>query len=416
MKKEFCLIAALIFASVSAMAQKPSMYPEAPEKWSKPVPIKAISEDDSIGRADSPTVTADGKTLYFGAWSGVTHLTDTGWAKPVRVPILFENLGENPVISPNGKRLFFTWWTNGWHLFYSDWDSTTNDWGPVIDPGAPLNNPQYGWGTAWGCAPYAGCMPDDSTLIYTLCNETFISHWHAATATWDTAVSWPYIFPNSSWDGLRLAPGAGIAVTPNRQKVYQSQWHEDTTREGKAYANYDLTVTYRDTSIERGYGNPNVLNISLMSDSLYFAGIDSGRYEGYPSITADGKTLFFEADYEGEFTIYESHLFIDENGDTVTGVVNNPQFILPSRFELYPSYPNPFNPTTNIDYFVPIRSHIQIYVYDAIGRRIKTLYDGVQAAGKHHLTFDSIGLSSGVYFFLFDTPQGVLTSKITLIK
>ncbi len=70
MKLKFYITVFFISLSIKAQAQKPSQYPEAPERWSKPEPIKVILEDDSIARADAPTVTADGKTLYFGGWGG----------------------------------------------------------------------------------------------------------------------------------------------------------------------------------------------------------------------------------------------------------------------------------------------------------------------------------------------------------
>ncbi len=354
---------------------------------------------------------------YTLAAGGVIYLTDTGWTKPVRVPYLFDNLSEDPVISPSGKRLLFDWWTGGgWQMFYSDWDSTINDWGPVKDPGVPINNPHPYWGINWGCGVQPGCFLDDTTLIFTICKETFISHWHNATATWDTAVSWPYIFPNSTWDGLRLGPDAGIAVTISKTKVYQSIWHDDTTLDGKVYSNYDLTVTYRDTSLDRGYGNPYTLNISLMSDSLYFTGVYSGRYEGYPSITADGKTLFFEADYNGKFTIYESHLLVDENGDTITSVVNKYPQGVPGGFKLFPVYPNPFNTSTTITYYMPVSGSIRLRLYDILGRLIRTLAEGMETAGGHQITLNGSSLSSGTYILLLETPQGVLTCKITLIK
>jgi hypothetical protein len=408
-----------IISSISLAQNYGTIYPEAPEIWSKPEPIfdKAIS--DSFGLAEEPSVTADGKTLYFD-YIFVTHLTDTGWSMPKRLPdqITSPNSAgvEHPIISPDGRRLFFDWYEGGWYLYYSDWDSTKNNWGPVIDPGVPLNNPHPYWGSNWGCGPTAGCFLDDTTLIYTICGETFTSHWHSATANWDTAVSWPYVYPNSSWDGYRFGPGAGIAVTSNGAKVYQSQWHDDTTRDGKVYADYDLTVTYRDTSIEGDYGNPNVLNISLISDSLYFAGVDSGRYEGYPSITADGKTLFFEADYGGKYTVYVSHLLVDENGDTITSVKDKHPITLPNEFKLLPAYPDPFNPTTTITYSLPYKSNIKLSIYDVLGRKIKTLKNGFESSGEHTVTFEASGLASGIYIILFQTPQGILSTKMSLIK
>lgn len=419
MKTGYSLFVFLLFMSVEAIAQKPKSYPEAPEKWSRPEPIRVIS--DSFARAESPSVTADGKILYFG-YIWVTHLTDIGWSTPKLLPkhiTAIENIPEHPVVSPNGKRLFFTWWTGaGWFAFYSDWDSTINDWGPVQDPGPRINGlPDPDWGAP---GADAGCFLDDTTLIVLKHNMTFISHWHSTTATWDSVVMWPYSFPDRSWDGFSFIADCGIAVTPDRKKVYSSPWSRaDTTIDGKYYDNYDIFVCYRDTTDTTnriGYGKYYALNFCIDSDSLYFRGEYASRFEGFPAITGDGKTLFFTADYQGKYTIYVSHLIVDENGDSVTDAVNQRSPDIPFGFKLYPAYPNPFNPTTTIAYSVPTRTNIRITVYDILGRRVRVLKEGAEVPGQHQVLFDSTGLASGTYILLFETPAKVFTSKVMLIK
>lgn len=417
MKVGLQLILLLLFTSAQTRAQMQPRYPEAPEKWSKPEPIFCKAITDSFDRAEKPTVTADGKTLYFGSiW--VTHFTDTGWSMPEYLPKRMTDPNyagaDHPIISPSGRRLFFSWFVGAWLAFYSDWDNAINDWGPVQDPGPAINyspNPDLSPGAD------AGCFLDDTTLIVLKGGESYITRWHSSTSSWDSVVSWPYRFSDSTWDGLRFNTDWGIAVTQDRWKVYVSLLRSDTTRDGKYYGNYDLQVFYRDKRMPAEYaGKMYTLNISFLSDSLYFAGVDSGRFEGFPTITADGKTLFFAADYRGMETIYVSHLVLDENGDSVNDVISRPSSVFPRGYRIYPAYPNPFNPTTTVTYSIPVRSDIRLILYDVLGRRIRTLTEGTQSPGEHHLTLDSTGLSSGIYFLLLETPRGVLTSKIALIK
>lgn len=99
----------------------------------------------------------------------------------------------------------------------------------------------------------------------------------------------------------------------------------------------------------------------------------------------------------------------------ITEVKGSPP-VPPPSFTLSQNYPNPFNPTTTVAYSVPVRSNIRLTVYDILGRRIRTLVDGMQSPGEHRLTLDSTGLASGTYLLVLETPQGVLTSKIALIK
>ena len=71
---------------------------------------------------------------------------------------------------------------------------------------------------------------------------------------------------------------------------------------------------------------------------------------------------------------------------------------LPNRFVLHQNYPNPFNPTTTIRYAVPEASHVQVHVFDLLGRPVATLVDNSLQPGMHTTTWDARGAASGVYF------------------
>ncbi|GJQ61631.1 MAG: hypothetical protein SCALA702_06840 [Melioribacteraceae bacterium] len=88
----------------------------------------------------------------------------------------------------------------------------------------------------------------------------------------------------------------------------------------------------------------------------------------------------------------------------------------PTEFKVTSNYPNPFNPVTNVSYSVPVESHVNAIVYDALGRRVITLADEIQSPGEYHLTFDGTDLSSGLYFLRFDIDGDIKTLKMTLLK
>lgn len=79
-------------------------------------------------------------------------------------------------------------------------------------------------------------------------------------------------------------------------------------------------------------------------------------------------------------------------------------------------YPNPFNPTTNIPVSLGRDSHMRLTVYDLRGRLVRTLKDGAMWAGDHVFTFRGDGLSSGAYICRLETPEGISTQRITLVK
>jgi hypothetical protein len=83
---------------------------------------------------------------------------------------------------------------------------------------------------------------------------------------------------------------------------------------------------------------------------------------------------------------------------------------IPSSFDLVRNYPNPFNPTTTIEYQVATRGHVTLGVFDALGREVKTLMTATADAGSYKLTWDGRDntnrpLSSGVYFVRLQTVQ-----------
>ncbi len=89
---------------------------------------------------------------------------------------------------------------------------------------------------------------------------------------------------------------------------------------------------------------------------------------------------------------------------------------LPSEIWLGSNYPNPFNPTTTIEFGLTRQSDAQLHVYDLLGRRVATLIDGVLQAANYTVNFDASHLSSGVYIYQLQTPDLTVTKQMTLVK
>ena len=89
---------------------------------------------------------------------------------------------------------------------------------------------------------------------------------------------------------------------------------------------------------------------------------------------------------------------------------------LPTEFALDQNYPNPFNPSTQIRFDLPEASRVTLAVYDVLGRRVMTLANGQYAPGRHTVTFDGQGLSSGMYFYRLITDRQSFTKTMILQK
>jgi len=99
--------------------------------------------------------------------------------------------------------------------------------------------------------------------------------------------------------------------------------------------------------------------------------------------------------------------------------VESEQAVFPSVYSLEQNYPNPFNPNTVIEYSLPFQSHVNLVVYDALGRKVAELVNEVKQAGNHKINFDTSvlsGLSSGIYFYTFRSTGYTATKKMILLR
>jgi hypothetical protein len=110
-----------------------------------------------------------------------------------------------------------------------------------------------------------------------------------------------------------------------------------------------------------------------------------------------------------------------EPGSHSTSVENRSMIDGVRHFELFQNFPNPFNPTTVIQYAVPAgRSRqvgtVSLRVYDILGREVATLVNEVQQPGYHSVHFNAIDLPSGVYFYRLETESFAATKMMLLLR
>jgi parallel beta-helix repeat protein len=103
-------------------------------------------------------------------------------------------------------------------------------------------------------------------------------------------------------------------------------------------------------------------------------------------------------------------------GDSTAVTVDNPAIDLPERFALSQNHPNPFNPSTAISYSLPEHSIISLSIYNLLGRRVATIFEGVQQAGEHSVTWDASAFPSGVYFARLEAGGHSESVKMVLLK
>jgi len=123
--------------------------------------------------------------------------------------------------------------------------------------------------------------------------------------------------------------------------------------------------------------------------------------------------IFVEAgDAYGNITL-DSMDVIFQNGNT--GVADK-DGNLPGRLAFSRNYPNPFNGSTMLSYFLPADGFVRLSIYDIQGREIETVVEEFQRAGNHSLDYSADGLASGVYFLKLKSAGLSDTRKMVLMK
>jgi hypothetical protein len=89
---------------------------------------------------------------------------------------------------------------------------------------------------------------------------------------------------------------------------------------------------------------------------------------------------------------------------------------IPTVFTLSQNYPNPSNPTTTISYAISTRSHVTLSVFNTLGQKVAELLNAEKEAGSYDVTFDAIGLASGVYLYRMQAGSFVQTRKLVVVK
>lgn len=123
-------------------------------------------------------------------------------------------------------------------------------------------------------------------------------------------------------------------------------------------------------------------------------------------------------DYEGNARIDEITLLEVDGGE---GVEDDDNGNRPHGFELSQNHPNPFNPSTTIEFQLESRSPVTITVYNVMGEQVKVLLDEVMPRGPHSVDWDATdsqgeAVSTGVYLYRIEAGDLTESRKMVLLK
>ncbi|UCC78957.1 MAG: T9SS type A sorting domain-containing protein [Candidatus Zixiibacteriota bacterium] len=146
-----------------------------------------------------------------------------------------------------------------------------------------------------------------------------------------------------------------------------------------------------------------VFEISNPYNPEYISGyFDDGYFTG---VVAENDTAYVSAGPQGMWIVRNE----------ITTTIEDFHSLLPKASALS-NYPNPFNAITTIKYYIPNKSEISLSIYNLLGQRVETLFEGVQNPGEHMLTWDASHLPSGIYFARLETGNRSENIKMVFLK
>jgi hypothetical protein len=99
----------------------------------------------------------------------------------------------------------------------------------------------------------------------------------------------------------------------------------------------------------------------------------------------------------------------------VTSVVPNSDS-KPPQLTLLKNYPNPFNPSTTMTFFLPAASIVRLTIYDMVGQEVEVLVAERMESGAHSVSWNPKGKSSGVYLCRLEAEKVSLTKKMLFVQ
>ena len=213
--------------------------------------------------------------------------------------------------------------------------------------------------------------------------------------------------PMIAWDWSRGAPNDD---TPSNG--FSARWEGEVI--APTSGQYTLSLASENGTANLWIDDVQVITAPATSTSLAFTGGEAKKIKvEYVHTTGTASVYLRWAGSNPSNVIHEDFLRADQD---VLDLSSESITEAPTEIKLLQNYPNPFNPSTIISYQLPIDGHVNLKVFDVLGREVAALINGRKTAGHHSVTFDASGLSSGLYFYKIEFGGNVISRKMMLLK
>ncbi|MCB2230547.1 DUF4397 domain-containing protein [bacterium] len=277
----------------------------------------------------------------------------------------------------------------------------------------------WAYGFDGGILSYSPTMTEFNTLDEMMtCNGYWVKVSGNGTLVYPggapVAFASSYILPNQEELGARnaqaVSTAAGIKPTTQWVNLYSSDVTVDGnvvaagstieafTSDGKLVGSFDV-LRNGSFGFMPVYGKSSEAEVGVETGQSFYLEIDGARINETFTWTGNGDRIEISA-------------LTSQSAGSNT---------VPDSYELAQNYPNPFNPSTVISFSMPSAGHAKIEVYNVLGHRVTTLFDGQAGSGTTEVVWNGRNergetVSSGVYFYRLTTDSYTDTKKMMLLK
>ena len=223
---------------------------------------------------------------------------------------------------------------------------------------------------------------DDWLELYNSSSDTINLHNHYLSDDPDNLTKWKF-------------PDNDILIAPDDYLVI---WCDDDESQGMLHTNFKISGSGEFIALT----NPDGLSII---DTLFFnAQIEDISFGRFP----DGSSQWM-------------NMSPTPGSSNIQGLSTMNNIMIPTKYFLYPNYPNPFNPVTRFTYDLPMQSQVKISIFNTLGHEIKTLVNSKQNNGSYSIQWDGSDnhgnrVSSGVYLYHLNANSFNQTRRMILLK
>ncbi|MDZ7292767.1 MAG: T9SS type A sorting domain-containing protein [candidate division KSB1 bacterium] len=345
----------------------------------------------------------DGGRSFHNALTGIDPNEPTNWSTPV-------------VMDPSNSNVLYY----GSNRVYRTVDGA-NSWQPISDnlTDARSSRPLLGTVTTIAVAP------SNPAVIYAGTDDSHVWVTADSGATWrEISAALPY----------RWVTRVAVDHTDARIAYVTFSGLKWNSPQPHVFRTTDMGTTWEDISSNLPDAPVNTIVIDPRYPNLLYVGTDVGAFysrdygkhwlplgEGMPIVSVYDLAIHhgqrrLAAGTHGR-SMYTFDLSLITNAEEP--VSENIRF--PVSPALAQNHPNPFNPSTTIEFVLPVSAQVSLKIYNAAGQQICSLVNETLAAGRHRLLWDGRDgdgkqVASGTYIYRLQVGQHVQQKKLLLLR